>query len=151
MLQSWAHTFLHLLRISALFFFSFHPLLYLLNPVLLIFSGLSCSTTLSGRHMITRACQLSTVPGITDQLMEGARWAARTFSRHMNSVFLTVWGNRVYGKSLWKIGPRTKTQENWRPLNKYSNPPMDAMKYTGKCQGIWHRHRKIHVFLCYRK
>lgn len=72
-----SHTFLHLLRISALFSFSFHPLPYLLNPVLLILLVLSCPTTLSGSHVVTRACQLSTVPGITDQRTEGTRWAGQ--------------------------------------------------------------------------
>lgn len=100
-----SHTFLHLLRISVHFFFSFHPLPYLLNPVLLILPGLSCSTTLSGSYTVIRACQLSTVPGATDQLMEGARWAGQ---QGPSADTPTGWGNRAYQKSPWRIGTEPK-------------------------------------------
>lgn len=68
-----------------------------------------------------------------------------------NSTFLTGWDNRPYQKSPWRIGTGTKTEQNGRPLNRSSNPSMDAMKHIGKYQGIYHRHRKIHGFLCYRR
>lgn len=158
MLQSWSLilfcTFSESqnLRISALFSFSFHPLPYLLNPALLILLVLSCPTTLSGSHVVTRACQLSTVPGITDQRTEGTRWAGQ----QRPSVHEGTWtvcsslARAIEGvKNL--PATRTKTQESWRPLYKYFNPTMDTMKCTEKYQGIWHRQKKIHVSLCYRK
>ena len=123
-----SHTFVHLLRIPVLFFLLFPPFTLPPQPHTPYppSSVLPHNFIWKTSYMVTRACQLSAAPGMTDELMDGAgwagqqgasvgRWTARSSLARARECIKNLPG---------EVGTRTKTRESWRPLNRHSNPPM---------------------------
>ena len=121
------HTSVHLLRIPAPFSLLFPPSILPPQPHTPYppSSVLPHSFIWRTRHMWTTACQLSVAPGITGQLMDGARWAGQrgpSVSRWTARSSLAR--ARQHTKSLpGGVETRAKIQESWRPLNGHRNPP----------------------------
>lgn len=117
------HAFVHLLRIPALFFLFFPP--FTLPPQRHApyppSSVLPCNFIWKTSHMVTRACQLSTAPGITDQMRGGAKWAGNQGP----SV-----GRQTASSSLTRIREHTK-KSPWGSRNKNENTrKLKATKHT---------------------
>lgn len=91
------HTFVHLLRIPALFSLLFPPFILPPQPHAPYppSSVLPHNFNWKTSHMVTTACQLSTAPGITDQLIDCAGWAGQQGPSEADEQLVSHWPEQV--------------------------------------------------------